>query len=97
MRDVFTRKPDRIVAIHGGSAIVAPPRTYRIHFREVAAESILAGCSFSSNMHVTGSGFRIKRGITGAGIMVSAKNRESDHATSAGIHAHSRIRDIVVG
>src|SRR5438270_6527986 len=94
MRDVFAGKPDGI-AIHSSSAIVAPPRTNGIHFREVAAESILAGCPFSGNMHVTGPNFCVERNIPGAGIMVVAKHGETNHATSAGIYADRRIGHIV--
>src|SRR5947209_1854087 len=94
MRDVFAGKPDGI-AIHRGGAIVAPPRPYGIHFREVAAESILAGCSFSGNVYVTGTHFGVDRGITRAGIMVIAKHGETNHATSAGVYADSRIGHIV--
>ena len=76
MRDVFSCKPYG-VSIHGSGAIVAPARTNRIHFREVAAESILAGCSFGGNVHITGSHFGIKRGITGAGVMIVTKHGET--------------------
>src|SRR5579864_6599400 len=78
MRNVFRGKPDRIVAIHSSSAIVAPPRTNGIHFREVAAESILACCSFCGNVHVTGADLGVERNITGAGIMVIAEHGETN-------------------
>src|SRR5579864_8777432 len=96
MCDVLTRKPDRI-AIDCGCAIIAPARADWIHFREITAESILAGCSFCGNVHVTGSDLGVERSIPGAGVMIIAEHGETNHSTSAGIYSNSRISHVIAG